>query len=89
MISREYSPLCFVCLVCRAIRLVDTLQNEGVVIGVWYFERETVGLFRGEARFCKENAIKGFEIAVKITQNQPKFWVSSKIFRTFEQIINH
>ena len=65
MISREYSPLCFVCLVCRAIRLVDTLQNKGVVIGVWHFERETVGLFRGEARFCKENAIKGFEIAVK------------------------
>lgn len=65
MIFREYSPLCFVCLVCRAIRLVDTLQNKGVVIGVWHFERETVGLFRSEARFCKENAIKGFEIAVK------------------------
>lgn len=64
MISREYSPLCFVCLVCRAIRLVDTLQNKGVVIGVWHFERETVGLFRSDARFCKENAIKGFEIAV-------------------------
>ena len=65
MISREYSPLCFVCLVCRAIRLVDTLQNKGVVISVWHFERETEGLFRSDARFCKENAIKGFEIAVK------------------------
>jgi hypothetical protein len=41
------------------------LQNKGVIIGVWHFERETVGLFRSDARFCKENAIKGFEIAVK------------------------